>query len=1123
MFSRFFVDRPIFASVLSIVITLAGGIALFTLPVTQYPEITPPTVEVSAVYPGANAQVVADTVASPIEQQVNGVEGMMYMSSQCTNDGVYTLTVTFRADTDLNLAQVLVQNRVALAQPVLPELVRRRGVTVKKKSPTVLMIVNLFSPDESRSNLYLSNYATIQLRDELSRLPGVGDISFLGQRDYSMRIWLDPERAAIRGVTADDIVHAIEQQNTQVAAGQIGQPPVPDGQVFQYTMTTLGRLVDEPQFDNIIVKTDTTGRTTRLKDVARAELGALAYDQACSLDGSPSVALSVYQLPGSNALDTAKIVRAKMEELRDRFPAGVDYSIVYDTTPFIQESVNEVFYALRDAVLLVAIVVLVFLQGWRAAVIPLFAVPVAVVGTFGAMAAFGFSLNTLTLFGLVLAIGIVVDDAIVVVEAIEYHIEHGLAPRDAAIRAMEEVSGPVIAVGLVLTAVFVPCAFISGVTGEFFRQFAVTISVSTVISAFNSLTLSPALAVLLLQGKEHRTHDALPRPGIAIVGAWAAWHFLTPWAETWMSGQSNPQIAAMAPYAQWILLTFGLVVSWMLSRPMNYILGKFFSAFNFVFNGLTEGYVATVRWSIRLSFLVLILYGGLLYLTQRYFEETPTGFIPSQDKGYLLVNVRLPDGASLERTGKVLHRIEELVGQAEGVNHTVGITGQSILMGANAPNFGSMYVMLEDFHHRTPRGLSSGIIADELRELLNREIHEGQIEIAGAPPIDGLGSAGGFRIMVEDRGDNGLRAMQQVGEQIIESASKSPELQGLFTSFRADAAWLSLELDRVAAQKLGVSLLEIYDELQVNFGSLYVNDFNRFGRTWQVVIQADTQHRMQIADLMRTRMKTGQGNMAALASVAQVKEVNGPVLITRYNLYPTVAINADVAPGGSSGAAIARLEQIAKENLLPSMEVEWTELAFLQQMAGNTALIAFVLAVVLVFLVLAAQYESWSLPLAVILVVPMCLLCSIAGVSFAGMEVNIFTQIGFVVLVGLACKNAILIVEFARARHIAGTPLFDATLEACRLRLRPIIMTSLAFIFGVLPLVIGKGAGAEMRQTLGMAVFSGMLGVTLFGIFLTPVFFYVIQALTDRFWPAKVHVDETVLITESTGPDASGH
>lgn len=1099
MFSRFFIDRPIFASVLSIVITLAGGIALFTLPVTQYPEITPPTVEVSAIYAGANSQVVADTVAAPIEQQVNGVEGMMYMSSQCTNDGSYTLNVTFRPGTDLNLAQVLVQNRVALAQPVLPELVRRRGVTVKKKSPTVLMIVNLFSPDQSRSNLYLSNYATIQLRDELSRLPGVGDISFLGQRDYSMRVWLDPERAAVRGVTSDDIVHAIEQQNAQVAAGQIGQPPVPTGQVFQYTMTTLGRLVDEEQFDKIIVKTDAAGRAVRLSDVARSELGALGYDQACSLDGSPSVALSVYQLPGSNALETARLVRQKMDELRGRFPNGVDYSIVYDTTPFIEESVNEVFHSLRDAVILVAVVVLVFLQGWRAAIIPLLAVPVAVVGTFGAMAAFGFSLNTLTLFGLVLAIGIVVDDAIVVVEAIEHHIDHGLAPRDAAIRAMDEVSGPVIAVGLVLAAVFVPCAFISGIIGEFFRQFAVTISVSTVISAFNSLTLSPALAVILLRSKSERTSDALPRPGIILVGTWAAWQFASPWLAQWLAARPEQELIALAPYAAYVSAVAGFIVTWLLSRFVNRILSGFFRAFNRVFGWITEGYARIVGVSLRLSLLVLLGYGGLLHLTQTYFEETPTGFIPAQDKGYLLVNVRLPDASSLERTSRVMRQIEDLVGKADGVNHTVAIAGQSILMSANAPNFGSMYVMLRDFHERSKHGLTSTVIATNLRTILDREIRDGLVDVVGAPPIDGLGTAGGFRIMIEDRGDNGLRAIQAVSDQIIEDGAATSELQGLFTSFRADASWLSVELDREAARKMGVPLSEIFDTLQVNFGSLYVNDFNRFGRTWQVNVQADTGYRMRVEDLKRLKVKNAHGDMVPLAAVSNVREISGPVLITRYNLYPSAAINADVTHGTSSGQGITRLAEVSKQNLLPSMRAEWTELALLQEMAGNTALIAFVLAVVLVFLVLAAQYESWSLPLAVILVVPMCLLCSIVGVSLAGMDVNIFTQIGFVVLVGLACKNAILIVEFARSRSDAGADVRTATLEACRLRLRPIVMTSLAFIFGVIPLVIGEGAGAEMRQTLGTAVFAGMLGVTLFGIFLTPVFFFVIQWLSERF------------------------
>ncbi|MFO1092796.1 MAG: multidrug efflux RND transporter permease subunit [Planctomycetaceae bacterium] len=1106
MFSRFFIDRPIFAAVLSIVITLGGAIVLFILPVTQYPDITPPTVEVSAVYSGANAQVVADTVAAPIEQQVNGVEGMLYMSSQCTNDGAYALTVAFRPGTDLNLAQVLVQNRVALAAPVMPDLVRRRGVTVKKKSPTVLMIINLFSPDNTRDNLYLSNYATIQLRDELSRLAGVGDITFMGQRDYSMRLWLDPDRAAARDVTADDVVHAIEQQNVQVAAGQIGQPPVPEGQTFQFTMTTLGRLMTTEQFDDIIIKTDAQGRAVRVKDVARTQLGAIAYDQVCSLDGQPSVALSIFQLPGSNALDTANAVRNKLDDMESRFPDGVSAAVVYDTTPFIQESVDEVFHALRDAVILVAIVVLIFLQGWRAAVIPLIAVPVAVIGTFTAMTVFGFSLNTLTLFGLVLAIGIVVDDAIVVVEAIEHHIEHGMAPRDAAIRAMDEVSGPVVAVALVLTAVFVPCTFVTGTIGEFFRQFAVTIAVSTIISAFNSLTLSPALAVLLLKPRSERTDDALPRPGIVLIGAWSAWQFLGGPVADWM--QSHPQWAQLAPWGRLIAAVVALFVTALVSGLLNRLLTWFFRTFNRAFQWFTEGYVRVVSSVLRTAILGLLAYAGMLFLTERVFVETPTGFIPAQDKGYLLVNLRLPDTSSLERTSKVMRQIEQVAGKIDGVAHTVAIAGQSLLMQANASNFGSMYVMLAPFPERVPKKLTSELISQHLQAKLDETIEDGLIDVVGAPPIDGLGTAGGFKIMLEDRGDNGPAALQQVSQQIIDAGRETGKLRGLFTSYRANATWLSIDLDREQARKQGIQISDIFDTLQVNFGSLYINDFNRFGRTWQVNIQADSPFRMRVDDLKRLRVHSMSGGMVPLSSLATIKEVRGPVLITRHNLYPTAAINVDVAPGVSSGQGLQVLEQVANGQLLPSMRVEWTELALLQQLVGNTAFIAFVLAVVLVFLVLAAQYESWSLPLAVILVVPMCLLCSIVGVIIARMDVNIFTQIGFVVLVGLACKNAILIVEFARSRRQAGVDLREATLAACRLRLRPIIMTSLAFIIGVVPLVIGHGAGAEMRQTLGAAVFAGMLGVTFFGIFLTPLFFYVIQALTERLTPAEQAVDE---------------
>jgi multidrug efflux pump len=1097
MFSRFFIDRPIFATVLSVVITLAGGIAVWALPVTQYPEITPPTVEISTVYPGANAMVVSDTVAAPIEQQVNGVEGMMYMSSQCTNDGTYTLTVTFRPGTDLNLAQVLVQNRAALAQPILPDLVKRRGVTVKKKSPSVLMIINLYSPDNSRNNLDLSNYATIQLRDELSRLGGVGDISFLGQRDYSMRIWLDPEQMAVRNIDVSDVTRAIEQQNVQVAAGQIGQPPTAHGQVFQYTMSTLGRLTDESQFANITVKTDATGKLVRLRDVAKVELGALSYDQVCTLDSQPSVALSIYQLPGSNALQTAQKVRLKMEELKSRFPKGVDYKIVYDTTPFIKESVNEVFYSLRDAVILVALVVLIFLQGWRAAIIPLVAVPVAIIGTFAAMVAFGFSLNTLTLFGLVLAVGIVVDDAIVVVEAIEHHIELGLSPRDAAIRAMDQVSGPVIAVGLVLSAVFIPCAFIQGIVGQFFRQFAMTIAISTVISAFNSLTLSPALCVLLLKPKAAGHGEALPRIGLIVLGGWAAGFFLTTPLEA-LLGNRLVGFPIEPNWIAWGLAVLGGgIVAGGLKYVINLVLRFLFRIFNWTFNLVTEAYTFSVGLLLRGSLLVLLIYCGLLYATYHTFTVTPTGFIPSQDKGYLLVNVRLPDSSSLGRTSRIMERIEQLEKDVPGVGHTVSIAGQSILLNANAPNFGSVYVMLEDFEHRTKDGLTSETIAAELRRQINSNTNDAVVNVLGAPPIEGLGTAGGFKIVIEDRGSNGLTALQKAAQQVVDAGTEAPGLSGTFTSFRADTTWLYLDIDRDAAKSMGVSMADVFNTLQVNVGALYINDFNRFGRTWQVNVQADKRYRMQPEDLKKLYVRSSHNTMVPLLTFAKTREVSGPVMLNRYNLYSAAMVNADAAPGTSSGQAIGLLENVARKNMLPSMRPEWTELAFLQLEAGNTAMYAFILAVVLVFLVLAAQYESWSLPLAVILVVPMCLLCSIAGVLVAQMDINIFTQIGFVVLVGLACKNAILIVEFARAQHVEGVSTFQSTLDACRLRLRPIIMTSFAFIFGVVPLMIGHGAGAEMRRTLGTAVFAGMLGVTLFGIFLTPVFFYVIQWIVD--------------------------
>jgi multidrug efflux pump len=1104
VFSRFFIKRPIFASVLSILITLAGGIAVFTLPVTQYPEITPPTVEVSASYPGANAEVVMNTVAAPIEQQVNGVENMIYMSSQCTNDGAYTLTVTFKVGTDLNIAQVLVQNRVTLATPVLPDLVKRLGVSVKKKSPTVLMIINLFSPDGSRDSLYLSNYATIQLRDELARLPGVGDITYLGQRDYSMRIWLDPDKLMSKRLSSDDVVQEIQKQNAQVAAGQIGQPPVPRGQVFQYTMTTLGRLKDAEQFASIILKSDEQGRPVYLRDVAHIELGAQNYNQVCTLDGRPSVALSVYQLPGSNAIDVANSVRAKMEELKKSFPRGLDYDIVYDTTPVIQESINEVFKTLRDAVLLVAFVVLLFLQNWRSALIPLVAVPVAVIGTFAAMAALGFSLNNLTLFGLVLAIGIVVDDAIVVVEAVEHHIEEGLPPRQATIQAMSEVSGPVIAIGLVLSAVFVPCAFIAGIIGQFFRQFALTIAISTLISAFNSLTLSPALCALLLRPRRHgQRQQVLPRFGVAALLAIAAAWLLAPPLAAWLAPYAGEASRLLGEEGYlWAVRLLAATAGWLIglafSRPINFVLSWAFYSFNKGFDAATVGYTRAIGGLLRVSFLMLVVYAGLLALTWWGFTSTPTGFIPQQDKGYLLVNVQLDDATSVGRTAWKMRRIERLTLQQPGVKHTVATAGQSLLLGANSPNYGSMYVMLDDFHRRAREGLSADVIAGRLQELLREAMPEAQINIFGAPPVDGLGTAGGFKIIIEDRGDNGPYLLQKTATDVKALAEAQGGLEGLFTSFRANTPWIYLDIDRPHAKVMGVSLSEVFNTLQQEVGSYYVNDFNRFGRTWQVIVQGGARFRGRVEDLKHLQVKSANGKIVPLGAFADVKAVAGPVMLVRYNMYPAAPVNGRPGPGVSSGQAIGLMQKAAGAALSQGMHYEWTELALLQLQTGNTAMLIFLLAVVLVFLVLAAQYESWSLPLAVILVVPMCLLCSITGVVLAKMDINIFTQVGFIVLVGLACKNAILIVEFAKARREAGTPRREATLEACRLRLRPIMMTSFAFILGVVPLVLATGAGAEMRRTLGTAVFSGMLGVTLFGIFLTPIFYYVIQWVKDR-------------------------
>jgi hydrophobe/amphiphile efflux-1 (HAE1) family protein len=1089
--ATFFIDRPIFAAVISVIVTLAGAIAVTTLPVAQYPEITPPTVQVTCTYPGASSNVVAETVAAPIEQQVIGVENMLYMSSQSTNDGGYNLTVTFEVGTNLDMAQVLVQNRVNLALPSLPSEVKQTGVSVKKKSPSILLVVNLISPESTYDQLYLSNYATINLRDELAQIKGVGDVTFLGQLDYSMRAWIDPNRMAARNLSASDVVTALREQNIQVAAGALGRPPVPTGQAFQYTLSTLGRLTTPEQFGEIVVKTGTAGETTRMRDLVTdvrddesgvkfggIQLGAKVEDTSCRLDGQPSVGLAIFQQPGSNALATADAIRERMSELKTSFPPDVDYGIVYDTTPFIDESIHEVFKALRDAIILVAIVVLAFLQSWRSTLIPLIAVPVAIVGTFSVMAGLGFSLNNLSLFGLVLAIGIVVDDAIVVVEAVEHHLEHGLSPKDAARKAMGEVTGPIIAISLVLMCVFIPCAFISGITGQFFRQFALTIAVSTFFSAINSLTLSPALCALLLKPKDK---------------------------------QRDP-----------------------LTRLINLLFGWFFKLFNAGFTKTSDLYSRGVGWQLRASVIILMIYGGLLYLTYIGFTSVPTGFIPSQDKGYLLVDVRLPDSASLERTQAVMAQVEEIAlgvgsgpkesesheneseGGIPGIAHTITISGQSIVQNAIGSNYGTVYVILDEFEHRHGAEFNADAIATKLRAACFSEVQEASVAVFGAPPVDGLGSAGGFKVMVRDMTGLGLDALQEAADGLAANGNEQPGLVGLFSAFRSQTPQMYVDVDRVRCKAMGVPLSEAFLTLQLYLGGYYTNDFNQFGRTWQVNLQGDPQFRLTPDQIRQLKVRNLAGEMVPLGSVSTVSEIGGPALVTRYNGKTAAAVNGGSLPGVSSGTVIKTIEQLGTSELPQGTDLQWTELTLLQILAGNTAIIVFALAVVLVFLVLAAQYESLSLPFAVILVVPMCLLCSVIGVALAGLDINIFVQIGLVVLVGLAAKNAILIVEFAKAKTEEGASPREATLEACRLRLRPIIMTSLAFILGVLPLALAVGAGAEMRRTLGIAVFSGMLGVTIFGIFLTPVFYYVVVRLVGRKLPSQ-------LVGRSMAPDMSKH
>ncbi len=1040
-FSRFFIDRPIFAAVLSIMIFLGGAIAMFALPVSEYPEVVPPSIVVRAVYPGANPRVLAEAVATPLEEQINGVENMLYMSSQATTDGVLTLTVTFRIGTDVDLAQVQVQNRVSQALPRLPEEVRQLGVTTVKSSPDLTMVIHLVSPDSRYNMIYLRNYALLQVKDVLARIPGVGQVLIFGAGDYAMRVWVDPQKVAARGLLAGDVVNAIREQNVQVAAGVIGGPPMRTPVDYQLSVNAHGRLLDEQEFGDIIIKAGANGELTRLRDVARIELAAGDYALRSQLNNKDAVAIPIFQAPGSNALQLSTNVRKTMEELKQNFPKGVEYRIVYDPTINVRDSIREVVKTLFIAILLVAITVVLFLQTWRASIIPLVAVPISIVGTFAVMLGFGFSINTLSLFGLVLAIGIVVDDAIVVVENVERNIEAGLSPRDASYKAMEEVSGPIIAIALVLCAVFVPVAFLSGLTGQFYRQFALTIAISTVISAFNSLTLSPALSAILLQ----------PR------------------------GASPDRV----------------------TRVLDRVLGWVFRPFNRLFTRGSTGYGKVVGRVIRRSGVALAVYAGLVALTAFGFAKVPTGFVPTQDKQYLVAFAQLPDGATLDRTDAVLRRMAEIGLKQPGVVNAVQFPGLSINGFVNAPNAGIIFFPLTPFEERKSKAEYGLNVAGALNQKF-AAIEDAFVAVFPPPPVQGLGTVGGFKLELEDRAGLGEAELSRATEALLTRGYQTPQLAGLFSGFRINVPQLYVDVDREKAKQQGISLTDLFQTMQIYLGSVYVNDFNRFGRTYQVIVQADAPYRATADNIAQLKVRNAGGAMVPLGSVIRVKESHGPDRGLRYNAYPAADINGGPAPGVSSGQAIAAVERLLDETLPNGIGYEWTELTYQQILAGNTAAFVFPLCVLLAFLVLAAQYESWSLPLAVILIVPMCLLFAITGVWLTRGDNNIFTQIGFLVLVGLACKNAILIVEFARELQLRGRTRIQAALEACRIRLRPILMTSFAFIMGVLPLVFSSGAGAEMRHAMGVAVFSGMLGVTFFGLVLTPVFYVVVQGLVER-------------------------
>jgi hydrophobe/amphiphile efflux-1 (HAE1) family protein len=1034
------VNQPILAMVMSIVLLIVGAIAYTTLPIAEYPEVVPPTVVVTAQYPGASAQTISDTVAAPIEQQINGVEDMLYLYSQATSNGQLTITVTFKLGTDLDKAQVLVQNRVAIAQPQLPDEVQRNGVVTKKNSPDILMVVFMLSPDDTFDQLYISNYALLQVRDQLLRLDGIGDIQIFGARDYSMRLWLDPDKIANIGLTAGDVLAAIRAQNLQITGGQLASPPISD-RAFQPNLTFTGRLQDIRQFEDILVKAGANGQTVRLRDVARIELGALDYSTNSFELRKTAVALLVTQRPGSNALATAKHISDTMATLKRGFPKGLDYDIGYNPTEFIRQSINELIKTIYEAMLLVVIVVLVFLQGWRPAIIPIVAIPVSLVGTFAAMAALGFAINNLTLFGLVLAVGIVVDDAIVVVENVERHLQHGMSRREAALKTMEEVGGALVSIALVLCAVFVPTAFLGGLSGQFFQQFAVTIAVATAISCFCSLTLSPALASQILVPHEEKR-----------------------------------------PPAAWNLIARG----W----------GAFTGVFNRGFDWASHSYASAAGFVIRHRFVMLLIYAVLIGSAGWLLATTPQGYIPAQDRGYVIISAQLPGAASLARTTAIVRRIESIALETPGISHVAVFAGLSGATRTQASNSAALFPVFDEPEVRLKKGLTAGVVTADLRKRLSA-IEGAFIIVIPPPSIPGIGTGGGFTMRIQDRQGRGPELLSAATDELVAAARKAPGLTSVFSPFSANTPQTFVDIDRIKAQKLGVPIQSVTDAIETYFGSAYVNDFNILGRTYHVTAQADLKFRKDTADLARLRTRNVAGDMVMLGSMVDFRDISGPDRVARYNLYPASELQGEALPGTSSATAIATMKQLAEDTLPSGFSYDWTDLSYQQVTGGNAGLLVFPICVLFVYLVLAAQYGSWSLPFAVILIVPMCLFAATIGVRIMGQDVNILTQIGFVVLVGLAAKNAILIVEFARDIEREGRERLDAVIEACRLRLRPILMTSFAFILGVLPLVISTGSGSEMRQAVGVAVFFGMLGVTLFGLIFTPIFYVVVRNLAD--------------------------